>query len=190
MVVGCFWGLFLWGGFLWFCFCLLWFGWLICFVVFSGFKGLQPLSCTLSVHFKAQMLFWCVDEVWMEQLSATIHAVPFATFKHWAGATNWWKKPFSPSESAEFLPHFWKDNVGVFFVLGIVWLAPLSTYSFLVLKCNREREIQAWWVLFFSKAHCQGFKACAGSPFFTVQKQPLFSSLLNLCWERSMNLWE
>lgn len=44
--------------------------------------------------------------------------------------------------------------------------------------------------LVFSKAHCQGFKARAGSPFFTVQKQPLSSPVLNLCWDRSMNLWE
>lgn len=79
----------------------------------------------------------------MEQLSTTIHAVPFASFNHWAGSTNCWKKPFSPSESAQFLPHFWKGNLGVFCVLGIVWLAPLATHSFLVSKCNREREIQA-----------------------------------------------
>lgn len=72
----------------------------------------------------------------MEQLSATIHASPFASFKHWAGSANCWKKPFSPSESAESLLHFWKGHLGVFCVLGIVCLAPLSTYSFLVLKCN------------------------------------------------------
>lgn len=74
--------------------------------------------------------------------------------------------------SAESLPDFWKVDLNVFWVLGVVWLTPSPAPPFPVWKCScGDSGLPGQvWSQAVPKVLQQGFKAFVGSPFCAVPR--------------------
>lgn len=59
--------------------------------------------------------------------------------------------------SAESLPDFWKVDLNVFWVLGVVWLTPSPAPPFPIWKCSCGKETQACQVMCGAKLFSRSF---------------------------------
>lgn len=67
------------------------------------------------------------------------------------------EKPARFQGSAESLPDFWKVDLNVFWVLGIVWLTPSPAPPFPIWKCSCGKETQACQVMCGAKLFPRSF---------------------------------